>query len=367
MIPLVDLKGEYNLLKEEIQNAIHNVLQSGSYILGEKGRELEQKIASLTGTSYAAGVANGTDALILSLEALGIGHGDEVITTPFTFFATAEAISSVGAIPVFVDIDSITYNLNPNLIEQCITDRTKAIMVVHLFGQPADMDAIRKVASEFNLKVIEDACQTIHSTYKGKSIGSFGDISCFSFYPSKNLGAYGDGGMIVTNDNTLYERILLLRNHGSLEKYKHRFIGYNSRLDEVQAAILLVKLKMITEWIDRRKDLAKRYTAKLSEFVGTPTIELDREHTFHQYCIKLKNRDGLVVYLKEKGIATAIYYPIPLHLMEAYHSLYYKKGDFPIAENTANSIMALPIFPTMTLKQQDYVISSLMEFIGNQK
>jgi UDP-2-acetamido-2-deoxy-ribo-hexuluronate aminotransferase len=366
MIPLVDLKTEYEVLKDEMIQAIGEVLESGNFILGTKGKNLEREISKYIGVSHGLGVANGTDALLLSLEALKIGPGDEVITTPFTFFATAEVIARVGATPVFVDIDPLSFNISPDLIEPAITEKTKAIIVVHLFGQPADMDAIMEISRQYNLRVIEDACQSIGAAFQGKKVGSFGDLGCFSFYPSKNLGAYGDAGMIVTNDDELYRKIESLRNHGSCERYVHTHIGLNSRLDEIQAAILGIKFKRLNEWNRRRKELAAEYTAKLAGIVDVPIVGEDREHVFHQYCIKTNKRKELSQFLQQKQISSGIYYPIPLHLQPAFYQLGYKSGDFPVSESTAESILALPINPMMTEEQQDKIISAIKEFYGDQ-
>ncbi len=365
-IPLLDLKSEINFLRKDLELAVNNVFDSSSFVLGNRGEELEEKIANYLGTSHAIGVANGTDALSLALEALKIRAGDEVITTPFTFFATAEAICRSGAKPVFVDIDKKTYNINPLLIEKAITNKTKAIIVVHLFGQSVDIDAIKKVASKNNIKLIEDACQAIGATYFGKKVGSLGDISCFSFYPTKNLGCYGDGGLITTNDEELSKKIKLLRNHGSTNKYIHEELGMNSRLDEIQAAILLVKLNYLDKWNERRQQLAQNYTKQLNQFVKTPFISENRNHVFHQYCIEIPWRDQLTAYLKEKKISTGVYYPVPLHLQPSLQFLGYKHGDFPVAENVAKHILALPIHPFLTEQQQQAVITSIKEFIGVQ-
>lgn len=361
-IPMVDLNEELRWIRTPILDTITEVLDSGSYVLGENLAKLEKSIANFIGTSFSLGVANGTDALILSLLALDIGPGDEVITTPFTFFATAEAIAAVGARPVFVDIEDDTYNIDPDQIEGAITEKTKAIIVVHLFGKAADMTSIMNIAEKHELKVIEDACQSIGTEYKGKRTGAIGDIGCFSFFPSKNLGAFGDAGMITTNDKNLYKKIKQLRNHGSEKKYVHSMVGMNSRLDEFQAAILLVKLYYLNIFLHNRKQIAKRYTEKLGAYVKTPPIPKQKEHTFHQYCIELDQRDELAQFLDDHGIASAIYYPIPLHLQKAFHDLSYSKGDFPIAEKSAKRILALPIYPMMTFKQQDFIISTIEQF-----
>jgi hypothetical protein len=365
MIPMVDLRRELELLREPLYKAVKEVLESGSYILGEKGEELERRIADYTGTSYGIGVANGTDALFLALKALGISVGDEVITTPFTFFATGEVIAQVGATPVFVDIDPETYNIDPSNITKAVSPRTKAIIVVHLYGRPAEMDAIMEIANQNNLKVIEDACQGIGTEYKQKKVGALGDIGCFSFFPSKNLGAFGDAGMVVTNQKELQEKICELRNHGSSQKYVHTNIGLNSRLDEVQAALLLEKLNHLDSFLDKRRRIAERYTKELSSIIKTPPIFYNREHTFHQYCIETDCRQELQSFLHTKNIASAIYYPIPLHLQKAFKYLNYKEGDLPIAEGKSQRILALPIFPTMTNDEQDYIILAIQEFFQN--
>lgn len=366
MIALIDLKAEYKVLKDEILKSIEEVLESGQFILGKKGRKLEEDLARYLDVAYGVGVANGTDALLLSLEALNIGAGDEVITTPFTFFATAEVIARVGATPVFIDIDPLTYNMNTALIESAITEKTKAIIVVHLFGQPADMDTIMEIAGKYNLRVIEDACQSLGATFQGEKVGSIGDLGCFSFFPSKNLGAYGDGGMVVTNDRHLYEKIKSLRNHGSSERYIHTQIGLNSRLDEIQAAILDVKFRRLDEWNSRRREVAEKYTKKLTGIVHVPAVLKNRVHVFHQYCIETPLRDQLMQFLKHNQIDSLVYYPIPLHLQQAFEQLGYEEGDFPVSEMVSKRIMAIPINSMITEKQQDQIISSIKEFFSGK-
>jgi len=362
-IPMVDLNEELKWMRTPILDTMTDVLDSGNYILGKKGEKLEKSIANFIETPFSLGVGNGTDALILSLLALDIGPGDEVITTPFTFFATAEAIARVGAKPVFVDIERDTYNIDPHKIESAITDKTKAIIVVHLFGKAADMKAITKIANYHQLKVIEDACQSIGTEYQNQKTGALGDIGCFSFFPSKSLGAFGDAGMITTNHLELYNKIKQLRNHGSEKKYVHTMIGMNSRLDEFQAAILLVKLHYLNTFLQYRKQAAKRYTENLKFLVKTPSIPDSKEHTFHQYCIELTQRNELAHHLNKHGIASAIYYPTPLHLQTAFHDLSYKKGDFPIAEQAADRILALPMSPMLTMQQQEHIISTIERFM----
>ncbi|MFD2759997.1 DegT/DnrJ/EryC1/StrS family aminotransferase [Lentibacillus juripiscarius] len=364
-IPMVDLQEELALIREPVLEAVTEVLDSGDYILGEKGEKLEKLTAQYVGASYSIGVASGTDALQLSLEALDIGPGDDVITTPFTFFATAGTIAKTGARPVFVDIEEETYNIDPSKIEEVITQNTKAIIVVHLYGKATNMNTIMKIAREHNLFVIEDACQAIGTEYDGKRVGSIGDIGCFSFFPSKNLGAFGDAGLVTANDRKLYEKIFQLRNHGSSEKYHHSLIGMNSRLDEIQAAILLVKLYYLDIFLHKRKEAANIYTENLKDLVKTPPIASSREHTFHQYCIESDKRDELALDLESNGIDSAIYYPIPLHLQPVFDYLHYKQGDFPIAEKVAERILALPISPTLSFQKQDYIITTIRRFLEN--
>lgn len=365
-VPFLDLKSELDFLRKDLNQAITEVLDSSSFVLGAKGKELEAKLANYLGASYAIGVANGTDALSLALEALKIGPGDEVITTPFTFFATAEAIIRIGANPVFVDIDPKTYNMNPLHLEKAITKKTKAVIVVHLFGQPVELTEIQEIAKKYQLKIIEDACQAIGATYSGKKVGTFGDIACFSFYPTKNLGCYGDGGLITTNDKQLANQIILLRNHGSSKPYIHEIIGINSRLDEIQAAILLVKLNFLDKWNERRQQLAQNYSMHLTEFVKTPSVSENKTHVFHQYCIETPWREQLAAYLKEKKISTGIYYPVPLHLQPSLQFLGSKEGDFTVSEEAAKHILALPIHPFLTDEQQETVIAAIKAFIEAQ-
>ncbi|WP_078393567.1 DegT/DnrJ/EryC1/StrS family aminotransferase [Shouchella patagoniensis] len=365
-IPMVDLKKEFSLLKPLLLTEIIDVLESGHYILGEKGQQFEERLADYVDADFASGVANGTDALVIALKALGIGPGDEVITTPFTFFATGEVIAQVGATPVFADIERETYNLDPKQVAKKVTDKTKAIIVVHLFGQAANMDAIQKIAKKHNLFVIEDACQAIGTEYKGNRVGALGDVGCYSFFPSKSLGAFGDAGMIVTNQESLYNKVNELRNHGSISKYMHTSIGQNSRLDEIQAAVLLIKLKFLDLFLHKRKEIAKRYSEGLIDSIKKPVVSNLRTHTFHQYCIELNNRDQLSTYLTEKGIASAVYYPVPLHLQKVFEGLGYKKGDFPAAEHAANRILALPISPELSIDAQNTIIDHVNKFVAQQ-
>lgn len=401
-IPMLDLVSQYNSIKQDIDNAISNVLESGAYINGPQVRQFEEHIEEFLNVKHAIGVASGSDALLLSLHALGIGKGDKVIVPTFTFFATASAVTRMGATPIFVGIDPETYNLDLNQVEDLLTkDKTiKAIIPVHLFGLPVDMTRLMALANEYDLKVIEDACQAINADIKiekeisvnhidhkksasknpnvrssqNKSVisqvpikkaGTIGDTGCFSFFPSKNLGGFGDGGMIVTNDDQLAETIKILRVHGSKPKYHHSIVGYNSRLDTIQAAILDVKLKHLNEWTEKRRSVAALYneafqTAGLENQVKWP--QLSPGHVFHQYVIEAENRDQLADHLKSNGIANAIYYPVPLHLQKCFAELNYKKGDLPQAEQACQRVLALPIDPELTEKETEYIVKVIADF-----
>ncbi|MDA8083342.1 MAG: DegT/DnrJ/EryC1/StrS family aminotransferase [Nitrospiraceae bacterium] len=347
MIPMVDLKRQFNDIKDEICAVITEVLESSQYILGPKVVELEKQIAAYHGVRDAVGVASGTDALHLAVEALGIGEGDEVITTPFTFFATAEAIMYTGATPVFVDIEPDTMNIDPIEIEKKITERTRAIMPVHIFGHPADMDRIGSLAKKYDLKVIEDCAQSFGAEFNGKKTGSFGDAGCFSFYPSKNLGAYGDGGMILLDDSAVTADIRKLRNHGSRGMYRHECVGFNSRLDEIQAAILLVKFRRIDAYNDLRRQKAALYNELLTGDIELPVERPGCRHVYHQYTIRTDNREKVQKVLQENGASSVVYYPVPVHLQEAVSILGYKKGDLPVAEAAAEKVLSLPVYPEL--------------------
>ncbi len=351
-IPLLDLQAQYLTIKEEINQAIQSVLDSSVYILGTEGKELEKEIAAFSGTEHAVAVANGTEALVLTLKALGIGPGDEVITTPFTFFATAETIALVGATPVFVDIDPITLNMDLTQLAEKITAKTKAIMPVHIFGQMVDVEKIMEIAAQHDLKVIEDAAQAIGAEYRGKKAGSIGHAGTFSFFPTKNLGAYGDAGMIVTNDQELAAHLRMLRFHGCQTKYYHDEIGYNSRLDELQAAILRVKLRYLNGWNEARREKAKFYDQLLADVVQVPGRDPQALPVYHLYVLRTKERSVLMERLKADGIANAIYYPLPLHLQKAFRSLGYKAGDFPVAETACEQALAIPCYPELSFEQQ---------------
>ncbi|MBI5098652.1 MAG: DegT/DnrJ/EryC1/StrS family aminotransferase [Nitrospirae bacterium] len=355
VIPMLDIKAQHGPIKEEIKQALKDILDSGQFILGPNVRLFEQEVASYYNVGHAAGLASGTDALYLCLKALDIKQGDEVITTPFTFIATAEAITYVGATPVFVDIDRYTLNMDVSKIEKKITLKTKAIIVVHLFGQPADMDEITELAGKYNLKIIEDCAQAFGARYKGRHIGTISDAGCFSFYPSKNLGAYGDGGMMITNRNEIYENVNLLRNHGTVAPYRHRFIGYNSRLDEIQAAILRIKLKHIDEYNRNRRKLANIYTSILDGAVQCPLEFQDRTHVYHQYTIRTQERDKVAAILRENNISSVVYYPVSLHMQEAFNYLGYKKGDLPESESAADEVLSIPIYPELKPEKAEYI------------
>jgi dTDP-4-amino-4,6-dideoxygalactose transaminase len=361
-VPLLDLKAQYAPIREQVLAAVTEVLDSQVCIGGPMVSELEQRIAAISDSKYAVGVSSGTDALLCSLMALEIGPGDEVITSPFTFFATAGSIARTGATPVFVDIDPRTYNINPELIEPAVTARTKAIIPVHLFGQVCDLDPIMEIAGRHGLYVIEDAAQAITATYKGRKAGSIGTIGCFSFFPSKNLGGAGDGGMVVTNDDALYRRMLLLRNHGAKPKYFHKYVGGNFRLDPVQAAILLVKLPHLDCWSTCRRRNAEHYDLRLSGTpVATPYTHPNCVSTFNQYVVSVEDRDGVRQALSSSGVSTEIYYPRPLHLQECFAPLVHRGRDLPEAEAAAGRVLALPIYPELGPEMLDHVADALIQ------
>lgn len=363
-VPILDLKRQYHEIKQEIDSSIEKVLESTNFILGPEVKKLENDIANLCETKFGIGVANGTDALELVLRALEIGVGDEVITTPFTFFASAEVVSKLGATPVFVDVDPDTYLMDANKLEEKINSKTKAIIPIHIFGQACEMKKIMEIASKHNIFVVEDSCQAIGAEYDSKKVCSFGIAGCISFFPSKNLGAYGDGGMIVTNSEELNQKIRVLRAHGSNPKYYHKEIGYNSRLDEIQAAILNVKLKYLNNWNELRRKHAYRYNEYLGNLIKTPKEEnYSNYHVYHQYTIEIEDRAAFEAFMKENEIGTSIYYPVPLHLQEALRGLGYKEGDMPNSEAVCKKVISLPISPEMTVEEQDYVITKIKEFL----
>ncbi len=368
-VPLLDLKAQYESIKPEIDAAIADVVESQKFILGPQVKALEEAVAKYCNCAYAVGVSSGTDALLISLMAEGIGPGDEVITTAYSFFATAGCIARLGAKPVFVDIDPVTYNIDPAKIEGIVTKKSKAILPVHLYGQMADMDPIMDIAKRHKLVVVEDGAQAIGSEYKGRRAGSIGHYGCFSFFPSKNLGAFGDGGMVVTNDAERSEKLRVLRAHGSKPKYYHKSVGGNFRLDTLQAAIVLAKLKHLDDWTTRRQANAKRYDALFeasglmsSGFIRLPRIPVSTSlvrHIFNQYVIGTAKRDELRAFLKEKSVGTEVYYPLPLHLQECFSSLGLKPGDLPESEKAANETLALPVYPELTDEQARYVVDTI--------
>jgi dTDP-4-amino-4,6-dideoxygalactose transaminase len=352
MIPMVDLKRQYHALKSEIDAAIKDVLEQAQFILGPNVNKLEEEIAAYHGLPYAVGVANGTDALLLALRACGVGAGDEVITTPFTFIATAEVIALLNAVPVFVDISPTTFNLDCNQIADKITKKTKAIIPVHLFGHPADMESIMKIAEKYNLKIIEDCAQAFGARYHGRKVGTIGDAGCFSFFPSKNLAGYGDGGMVITKSEEIAKQIKILRNHGSSVRYYHQAVGYNSRLDEIQAAIIRIKFNKIDQFnASRRKNAAAYCAAITRNDVVLPSIDSGCEHVYHQFTIRTKNRDVLAKALQEKDIASAVYYPVPLHQQEVFVKMYNLSGKLPQSENCAREVISLPMFPELNKEE----------------
>jgi dTDP-4-amino-4,6-dideoxygalactose transaminase len=348
-------------MRRELEEVIGGVLDSGQFILGGNVAALEEEIAKFCGAKYGIGVASGSDALTLSLLALDIGPGDEVITSPFTFVATAGSIALLGAKVVFADIDPLTYNIDPEKIEQLITENTKAIVPVHLYGQPAEMDSILEIADDHGLRVIEDAAQAIGAEYKGRKACSLGDVAALSFFPTKNLGAFGDAGMVLTNDDAIYEKVHMLRVHGSCKKYEHIALGYNSRLDELQAAILRVKLKYLDRFTDMRRNIANTYNSLLKDYVVTPHESPNVKHVYHQYTIRTQERDELKRNLARLGISSTVYYPIPLHLQKALRFLGYREGDFHETERASREVLSLPMFPELQESEIRMIADAIRE------
>ena len=373
-VPMLDLKAQYRAIRAEVRAAIDIVCDSQQFILGPEVERLEKSVASFTGVTYAVGVSSGTDALLAALMALGIGPGDEVVTSPFTFFATAGTVARLGAKIVFVDIDPVTYNIDPTRLFGAIGPSTKAVIPVHLFGQCADMDPILKIAEDQNIAVIEDAAQSIGAEYKGHRAGSMGEMGIFSFFPSKNLGGFGDGGMIVTKDADLEKKLRVLRVHGSKPKYYHKIVGGNFRLDAIQAAVLNVKMKYLSDWFEARRANASYYDRALAEAgltargdVLTPSAKWKNTgdgnyHTYNQYTLRCKRRDELMAYLKTRGIGTEIYYPLPLHRQECFADLGYRKSDFPESERAADDVLSIPVYPELTQEQREFIVQSLIDF-----
>ena len=373
-VPFFDLVSQFGVLEKEIQSALGEVFKTQQFIMGPQVKRLEETISQYCQTSYAIGVASGSDALLLALMALGIGAGDEVLLPPFTFFATAGSVSHLGATPVFIDIDPETFNLDPSAIDKKMTPRTKAIIPVHLFGQCADMDPILEMARSRHLFVIEDAAQALGAEYKrksgveGRKAGQMGDFGCFSFFPTKNLGAFGDAGMVVTHDPGLAEKVRLLRVHGSHPKYVHKLVGINSRLDTLQAAILLVKFRHLERWTMERQIKARRYQEMLRDIplmipgFQLPVTEYENRHIYNQYVIRAPERDRLRQFLQEEGVGTEIYYPVPLHLQQCYAYLNQRRGDFPASEKASEEVLALPVYPELKEDHQDYVADRIRAF-----
>lgn len=366
-VPLLDLKAQFRSIKAEVLSVMEAVCDEQGFVLGPRVADFEKATKEYIGSGHAIGCASGSDALLLALMALGVKAGDEVITVPFTFFATAGAISRLGAKPVFVDIEPRSFNIDPGTIERAITPRTKAIIPVHLFGQCADMRAINELARRKNLRVIEDACQAIGAEQDGKRAGVLADVGCFSFFPTKNLGGFGDGGLMTTNDPTLAETLSMLRVHGSRVRYLHEAVGINSRLDALQAAILHVKLKYLDRWTESRRRNAERYQrlfsqANLLELVRLPVTADGNFHVYNQYTVRVRQRDELRNFLKEKGVGTEVYYPLPMHLQNCYCDLGYHKGSFPVSERAAEEVLSLPIYAELTEDHQAYVVQMIGEF-----
>jgi dTDP-4-amino-4,6-dideoxygalactose transaminase len=360
---MVDVVGQYGHIKKEVDEAIHSVLDSGMFIQGKEVGELERALADYLGVKSAVACASGTDALQIAMMALGIGPGDEVITTPFTFVATAETIGILGAKPVYVDIDGRTFNIDPALIEAAITARTKAIIPVHLYGQSADMEPLLAVARAHGLPVIEDAAQALGASYRGRKVCSLGTIGCISFFPSKNLGCFGDGGMVVTNDSALAESMRVIAAHGSRVRYYHDVLGLNSRLDTLQAAILRVKLPHLEEYNNARRRAAARYNELLAGLpVTVPFIAPGVDHIFHQYTLRVPKRDGLAALLRETGIPHGVYYPVPLHLQKAFAMSGGKKGDFPVTERATEEVISLPMHTELTEEHLKFITGAVREF-----
>lgn len=365
-VPILDLKAQYARCKVDVLEAIGTVCESQSFALGPAVAEFEQKIAAYCGCRHAIGVSSGTDALLVSLMALGIGPGDEIITTPFTFFATAGSVARLGAKPVFVDVDAASYNIDPTLIEEKVTAGTRAVIPVHIFGQAAQMRPITQIAQRHNVFVVEDAAQAIGATQDGIKCGNFGHLACFSFYPTKNLGGFGDGGLITTNDDTLADKVRILRNHGQDPIYFYKVIGGNFRLDAIQAAVLTVKLRHLDAWNEKRRQNAALYDTLLADLpVKCPRIDANNVSTYHQYTIAAPDRNKLQKFLADNKIGSAVFYPEPLHLQQCFKQLGYSKGDLPVAERLCSEVLSLPVYPELRAEQIEYVAESIRRFYGS--
>lgn len=364
-VPLLDLKAQYAIIKDEVMQAITAVCESQLFCLGPVVAEFEEKIAAYCDSKYAVGVSSGSDALLISLMALGIKPGDEVITTPFTFFATAGSVARLGAKPVFVDVEPDSYNIDPSCIKEKITEKTRAIIPVHLFGQVAQMKPIMEIAKRKTIAVIEDAAQAIGATQDGIKCGNFGNLGCFSFYPSKNLGGFGDGGLVTTNSENLAEKIKTLRDHGQAPRYFYKVVGGNFRLDSIQAAVLSVKLKYLDKWNEKRRQNAALYNNIFADSpVKTPKIDLNNVSIYHQYTVTAPKRDRLQKFLSENGISSAVFYPKPLHLQDCFREPGCKEGSLPVAERLCGEVLSLPVFPELTAGQIEYVANTVLKFYG---
>uniref|UniRef100_A0A7C3J722 DegT/DnrJ/EryC1/StrS family aminotransferase n=1 Tax=candidate division WOR-3 bacterium TaxID=2052148 RepID=A0A7C3J722_UNCW3 len=363
-VPFLDLKAQYHSIKNEVDKKLIEVCENTAFTMGPFVEEFEKKFSEYLGVKHFVATSTGTSALHTALLAFGIGNGDEVLVPVNTFTATAEAVVMVGAKPVFVDNDPLTYNMDVSKIEQLITHKTRAIIPVHLYGQPADMEKIGEIASKHNLIVIEDCAQAHGAKFKGKMVGTFGHAACFSFYPGKNLGSYGEGGGVATNSDDIAEKMDKIRNHGSKIKYVHEFVGYNYHMHGFQGAVLTIKLKYLDGWNKRRREIAEKYTEKLKDIkdLSLPYVQKDCEHVFHLYVIRTSFREELRQFLNDNGVGTNIHYPYPLHLQESYKFVGYKQGDFPIAEEYAPKLLSLPMYPEMTDEQIEYVVSKIKEF-----
>ena len=364
-VPILDLKAQYATIRDEVTQAISEVCESQAFALGPAVAEFEKNVAAYCNSKHAIGVSSGTDALLVSLMALGVKPGDEVITTPFSFFATAGCIVRIGAKPVFVDVDPDSYNIDPSGIEDKITEKTRAIIPVHLFGQLARMEAIAEIAERHNLAVIEDAAQAIGASRNGTLAGNFGDCGCFSFYPTKNLGGFGDGGLVTTNSDSLADKIRTLRDHGQKPRYFYKVIGGNFRLDGIQGAVLNVKLKYLDEWNDKRRQNAALYDSLFTgSLVGTPAIDSGNVGIYHQYTVTVPERDELQRYLTDNDIGSAVFYPKPLHLQDCFEQLGYKEGDMPVAERLCKEVLSLPVYPELSREEIEYVAGTVLKFYG---
>lgn len=369
-VPLLDLTAQYRQIREEVMRAVQAVFESQQFILGQTVEGIERRMARYCGTSAAVGVSSGTDALLVSLMAEGIGPGDQVITTPFTFFASAGSIARTGARPVFVDIEEKSFNLDPHLLAEAVTDRTRAVIAVHLYGRMCEVEQVSAFCSERGLILIEDAAQAVGAELGGRRAGSVGEYGCLSFFPTKNLGGAGDGGMVLTSDAQRAERLRCLRNHGAVQRYFHERVGGNFRLDALQAAVLAVKLEHLDRWIEMRQANARRYTRLFQEsgLVGAGLVTLPDpgpgRHVFHQYVIRARDRDSLREHLRNREVGCEIYYPVPLHLQKCFDQLGYRRGDFPASEKAAAEVLALPMYPELTAEQVEYVVSAVRDFYG---